>query len=379
MIAKKLRAVATALVLGTAALAALSVSADAALRKVVGQPLQDAQSMAKSGNFSGACSKVKQAEGVGGLTAEESRVVKQMKDYVAAVSKGSACADSAIGAQAKFDADYRAGRYREAINDEDMLRKEGVLNGNMQVVIAQAYYQLGDYRGCVRYANEHSGAGADMLKRGMLCAFKAGDDALSLQMAEQLVSVSPSPENWNQLLSQAERAKQLSDPQTLDIYRLKFATGTMKGADDYFTLAQLLLAARLPSEANQVVERGVQAKLLVDQRAQRLVGLVKQSMAGDVANIGKALAAAHKAPKGDDLVKVGEDLTGMGKYQDAINAIQAGIAKGVTDPDNAQTRLALALYGAKQKAQALSALDKAGKSANGKMIAHIWALYIRQH
>jgi len=379
MIAKNIRAVATALVLGTAATAVATMPADAALRKSVGQPLQDAQSLAKSGNWSAACSKVKQAEGVGGLTAEESKVVKQMKDYVAAASKGAACADSAIGAQAKFDNDYRSGRYREVIDDEDMLRKNGVLTGNMQVIIAQAYYQLGDYRGCVRYAESHAGAGADMLKRGMLCAFKAGDDALSRDMAAKLVSVSPTPENWNQLLTQAERAKQLTDPQTLDIYRLKFLTGNMKGADDYFTLAQLLLAARLPNEANAVVQKGIAAKLLVDQRAQRLAGLVKQSMNNDVANIGKTQAAAQKAPKGDELVKVGEDLTGMGKFADAISAIQAGIAKGVADPDNAQIRLAVAYYGNKQKPQAVAALDKANKTPNGKMVARMWDLYIRGH
>ncbi len=379
MIANKLRAVSTALVLGTAALAVANMPAEAALRKAVGQPLQDAQSMAKAGNFTSACSKVKQAEGVGSLTAEESKVVKQMKDYVAAASKGSACADSAVGAQAKFDADYRAGRYREVINDEESLRKEGVLNANSQVVIAQAYYQLGDYRGCVKYANSHTSAGAAMLQRGLQCAFKAGDDALARQMAEQLVAANGSTENWNQLLNQAEHAKQLTDPQTLDIYRLKYMTGTMKGAEDYFTLAQLLIAARLPSEANAVVQKGVAQKLLVDQRAQRLAGLVKQNMDADVANIAKAQAAAQKAPKGDELVKIGEDLTGMGKFSDAISAIQAGIAKGVADPDNAQVRLGVAYYGNKQKPQALAALDKAEKTPNGKMIAHMWALYIRQH
>jgi hypothetical protein len=379
MIAKKTRAVATALVLGTAAMAVASVPAHAALRKAVGQPLQDAQSLAKSGSFSAACSKVKQAEGVGSLTAEESKIVKQMKDYVAAASKGSACADSAIGVQAKFQADYNAGRYREVINAEDQLRKEGALNATSMVVIGQAYYQLGDYRGCVRYADSHSSAGAAMIERGMLCAFKAGDDALSRSMAIKLVEISPTPEHWNQLLGQAERAKQLSDPQTLDIYRLKYMTGTMKGADDYFTLAQLLLAARLPSEANAVVQKGVQLKLLVDQRAQRLVGLVNQSMAGDVANVGKTLAAAQKAPKGDDLVKVGEDMTGMGKFADAVSAIQAGIAKGVADSDNAQIRLAVAYYGNKQKPQAIAALGKATKTPNGKLIASIWEIYMRQH
>jgi tetratricopeptide (TPR) repeat protein len=379
MIAKKLRAVATALVLGTAAMAVASIPADAAVRAAVGKPLQEAQALAGQGNYQAAMAKVRQAESVGGLSAEEAKVVKQMKDYLAAKSGGAVGTDTPIGAQAKFDNDYRSGRYRDVINDEDLLRRTGVLNANSMVIIGQAYYQMGDYRGCVRYADSHASAGTAMLERGLLCAFKAGDDTLSRDMASKLVEASPTPEHWNQLLGQAERAKQLTDPQTLDIYRLKYLTGTMKGADDYFTLTQLLLAAHLPSEANAVVERGVQAKLLVDQRAQRLVGMVKQNMANDVGNIGRALDAARKAPKGDELVKVGEDLTGMGKFQDAISTIQAGIAKGVLDSDNAETRLAVAYYGAKEKPQALAALDKVNKTPNGKMIAHIWAIYMRQH
>jgi hypothetical protein len=380
MIAKKLRAVATALVVGTAALAALSMPADAALRGVVGKPLQEAQSLAASGNYSAAMAKVRQAEGAGSLTAEEAKTVKQMKDYITVKSGGAAGpVDSAVGAQAKFNADYNAGRYRDVIADEELLRKYGGLNANAMVVIAQAYYQLGQYKECVAYANSHSSAGADMLKRGGLCAFKAGDDALSLEMAEKLVAVSPTPENWAQLLGQAERAKGLSDAQTVDIYRLKLLTGNMKGADDYFTLAQLLIAARLPAEADQVVQKGQAAKLLVDARAQRLIGLVKQSLAADTANLAKNTAAAQKAPKGDELVKIGEDLTGMGKYSDAVAAIQAGIGKGVKDADNAQVRLAVALASNKQKPAALAALDKAKSTPNGKLVARMWAAFIKAH
>lgn len=379
MIAKKLRAAATALVVGMAALAA-ATSADAAVRSSVGKPLQEAQSMAASGNYAGAMAKVKAAEAVGGLSAEEAKIVKQMKDYITVKSGGSAGpVDSAVGAQAKFQADYSAGRYREVIADEELLRKYGALNANSQVVIAQAYYQLGDYKGCVAYANAHAGAGADMLKRGGLCAYKAGDDVLSLQMAEKLVAVSPTPENWSQLLSQAERAKGLSDAQTVDIYRLKLLTGNMKGADDYFTLAQLLLAAKLPAEADQVVQKGVAAKLLVDARAQRLIGLVKQNLTADQANLAKNQAAAQKAPTGDELVKVGEDLCGYGKFADAVGAIEAGIAKGVKDADNAQIRLAVALASSGKKPQALAALEKAKSSKNGQIIAHAWGAFIRAH
>jgi hypothetical protein len=379
MIAKKIRAVATALVLGMAALAVATMPADAAMRSAVGKPLQEALTLAGSGNYSAAMTKVRQAEGVGGLSAEESKAVKQMKEYLAAKSGGTVGGDTSTGALAKFNADWNGRRYREVIADEEALRKAGVLTGNAQVVIAQAYEQLGDYRGCVRYADNHSSAGAEMLKRGALCAFKAGDDVLSLDMAIKLVGVAPSPENWGQLLRQAERSKQLSDPQTLDIYRLKLLTGNMTGADEFFMLSQMLIAARVQNEAAAVVDRGMAAHLLVDQRAQRLAALAKKNAADETASISKALAAAQKAPKGDDLIKVGEELVGMGRFADAVSALQAGIAKGVADPDNAQIRLAVALYGNKQKPAALNALEKAGKSPNSKTIAKMWSIYMRGH
>jgi tetratricopeptide (TPR) repeat protein len=383
MFARKVRAVATALVIGTAAIAVSSVvfttPAVAAVRPTVGKPLQEAQALAASGNYQGAMAKIRQAEAVGGLSAEEQKIVGQMRDYIAVKSGGSVGVTSAVSAQAKIDSDYRAGRYRDVIAGESTLRKFNALNASNMVLIAQSYYQLGNYRECVNYANEHSSAGVAILERGAQCAFKSGDDALMRTAAEQLVAVSPTPQHWNQLLNQTERSKGLSDPQTLDIYRLKYLTGTMKGADDYFTLAQLLIAARLPSEARAVVEKGMSLKLMVDQRAQRLYGLTKQNQAGDLANLGKTAAAAQKSPQGDDLVKLGEDYTGMGKFKEAIDAIQSGIAKGVKDPDNAQIRLAVAYYGAGQKAPALTALAKAKKSPNGLMIARLWTFYIRQH
>lgn len=381
MIAKKTRAVATAFVLGTAALAVATMPADAAMRSSVGKPLQEALSLAKSGSYAAACSKVKQAEAVGGLSAEENKTANQMKEYVAAASKGAACADTAVGIQAKFNADWNARKYRDVIADEDALRQRGVLNAQSMVVIAQAYEGLGDYRGCMRYADSHASAGAEMVKRGMLCAFKAGDDNAARALALKLVSQSPTPDNWAQLLKQAEHAKQLSDPQTLDIYRLKLLTGNLTGADEYFMLSQMLIAARVQNEAAAVVDKGVAAKLLVDARAQRLAGMAKKNAADESANISKALAAAQKQKTGDDLIKIGEELSGMGRYADAVDAIKTGIGKGVKDSDNAQIRLAVAQYGAKQKPAALSSLDKVIKSgsANGKMVAQMWSLYIRGH
>ena len=383
MIVTKLRAAATALLLGMAAFAAggilTATPADAAVRAAVGKPLQDAIAAVKAGNCQAATAKIRQAEAVGGLSAEEQKILTQTKQYAEVTFKGQCGVTSGEGAQAKFDADWHARKYSDVIADEEMLRKFNVLNGTNIVVIGQAYYLSGDYRACVRYANAHAGVGGEMLDLAMRCAYETHDQTLMRDAAESLVAASGTPKNWNQLLQLAASTKPRTDPQTLDIYRIRYLVGAMSKPDEYMTLAQLLIAARLPSEARAVVEKGMQNKVLVDARAQRLYALTKTNQAADLANLGRTAAAAQRAPKGDDLVKLGEDYTGMGKFPEAIQAIQAGIAKGVSDPDNAQVRLAVAYYGAKQKPQALAALAKANSTPNGGMVARLWTIYIRQH
>ena len=383
MIPKKLRAVATALLLGVVtavAGGALTVTpAQAAVRAVVGKPLQAAKDAAAAGNYSAAIADVRQAESAGGLTAEEQKIIAQMRQYIEAKSGGSVGVSGSAGAQAKFDADYRAGRYSDAINDADLLRKFGALNGTNMVVIAQAYYRMGSYKECARYAADHSSVGSDMLELQMRCAYEAHDDAMIRSASEQLVAASGTPEHWAQLLKYSESAKALSDHQTLDINRIKYLTSTLKGDSDYFLLATLAIQLGYPSEAVGGIQKGFQVKVLNGDRAMRLFNLAKTSAAADLANLPKTVAAANKATGGDSLVKLGEDYCGMGRYPDAVAAVQAGIAKGVSDNDNAETRLGQALYGAGQKDAALKAFAKAKNTPNGEMIAHLWSLYVRAH
>src|ERR1700754_2734585 len=135
-----------ALLVGAAALLAAVSPSQAAIRAAVGKPLQQAQSLAASGNFSAAMAKVREAEGVGGLTPEESRVVNQMKAYVS--SRSGASSDSPRG---KFSIDYHAGRWSAVIADGEALRKAGQLDGTSMAAVADAYYRSGNYPGCVRY------------------------------------------------------------------------------------------------------------------------------------------------------------------------------------------------------------------------------------
>jgi hypothetical protein len=383
MIRSSLRAVATAFVLGTATVAlssmAMTVTAEAAIRPAVGKPLKSALSLAGSGNYKAALGQVDAAESVGGLTGEERSAINQMRNYIA-VKSGSGGAGG-VGVKAKFANDYNAGRYQAVIADGDELRKAGALDAQSMQIVAQAYYLSHNYKGCTNYLQNHFGSGASetILQLQMRCAYESQDNASMRSALEQLVSRTNKPEYWNQLLSAVQGTKGLTDPQTLDIYRIRLMTGTLVKPDDYQLLAQLGLQLGFGAEAQSVIQKGIDAKVLTGDRVNRLMKLAQTTAAASAANYAKALAAANAAKNGDALVKLGEDNWGQGKFPDALSLIQAGIAKGVTDSSNAQVRLGMAYLGLKQKDQAIRAFMKADGSDAAKVVAHIWEIYARTH
>jgi hypothetical protein len=383
MTASKLRAVTTAFLLGTATVCSaaliLSAPADAAVRAAVGKPLQQAQALAASGDYKGAMAKVNEAEAVSGKTAEETQIIGKMKDYLSIKSGDTS---TAVGAKAKFANDYNAKKYKDVIDDADALKKHGALDAASMQIVAQAYYLSGDKQGCLKYIKNNFGAnpGDTTLELQMRCAFDANDTATQRQALETLVAHTGKAEYWHDLLKMNERGQGMRDHDTLDVYRLKLLTGTITGKDEYITLAQLALQLHFPAEAQAVLEKGMAAKALTDDRSNKLLALAKTQAAADAANQAKNIAAAQAAPKGDQLVTIGEDQWGQGKGKDAVATIKAGIAKGVDDKNNAQIRLGMAYIAAGQKAEAQKAFD-AVKPANpndkSATVAHLWSLYAR--
>jgi hypothetical protein len=383
MTASKLRAVTTAFLLGTATVCGaaliLSSPAAAAVSAKVGKPLQEASQLIAKGDYKGAMAKVNEAEAVSGKSAEETKIIAQMKDAIA-IRSGDTSTPG--GAKAKFANDYNARKYKDVIDDADALKKHGVLDASSMQIVAQAYYLSGDKNGCLKYIKNNFGAnpGDATLELQMRCAFDAGDTDTQRQALETLVAHTGKQQYWNDLLKMSERGQGMRDHDTLDVYRLKLLTGTINGKDEYTTLAQLALQLQFPAEAQAVIEKAQAANLLKDDRSNKLLALAKTQAAADTANMAKELAAAQAAPKGDPLVKFGEDQWGQGKAKDAVTNIKAGIAKGVDDKNNAQIRLGMALISSGQKAEAQKALDQvkpANPNDKSAMVAHLWSLYAR--
>lgn len=383
-----LRAFALTLLLATGCVSSVAViiptAAEAAgVRPQVGKALQAAIAEANRGNASAANAAVHQAEAVGGLTAAEEQAIAQTKNFIAAKTGNfSGGGGSATAAAAKFAADYNAQRYT-AVTGEDveLLKKYNAFTAQDQIIVAQAYYLSGRGEQAIAYLKGlTSGAhpSEDALHLMYSAAYKVQDSASMRFALERLIANYPKPEYWGNLLQVAESATGLKDRQTLNLYRLRLRTGTMKTADDYTTAAEMALEFGWAAEAASIVQKGLDAKVLSGDRAIKLLNTAKKTDATDQPNFPKMAAAAAKARTGDDAVKLGVEMAGAGHAQDGISQIQAGIQKGVADKGDAQIQLGIAYLDAGQKDAAINAFNAVPQTdTNNAMIAHFWALYAR--
>lgn len=381
MIANSLRGVAAAFLIGTATVAVASISTvgvaqAAGVRPAVGKPLQEAISLAKSGKGSAALAKVREAERVKKLTSTEKKAIAQTKQYVMVKTGNfSGGVTDATTAKAKFAADYRAGRYHEVVGkDAEYLRKYGVFDGHSKLIVAQAYYQSGNYKAAMRYLDT-LGSSTQVVSLKLAVAAKLGDTAAQGRAAESLVLRGQS-KYWPYLFAAADRTPGLSDESTLDIYRVRLLTGNMRNAEDYSVTTQIAIQLGYPQEGLRVQEQGFKDKILSGTRQERLLALAKKHAAAQAAKMPAMIKQANAAKTGDALVKIAEIQWGTGQYQDAKGSIDAALAKGVKDQDQAQMVLGMVETGLKKSSPAVRAFAKV-KDPKVKVVAHLWSVYAR--
>jgi len=379
MNSKILQAVGVVFLLGSGAMlpttAPLVSTAQAATaRPAVGKPLQEAVSLANAGKGAAAMAKVHEAESVSKLTGSEQSLIAQTKQFIAAKTGAGG---SSLGCKAKFATDYNAGRYKDVVGaDAACLRKSGGLDFSSQVIVAQAYYLMGDYATAIKLLRG-LGNSDQVLSLLMSAAAKSGDTQTEGLVAERLILQGQS-KYWTYMLAAADRAPKLTDHLNLDINRVRYLTGNMRNAEDYELLTQLALEFHLPAEALAVAQKGFALKLLQGERDTRLLNLAQTQAQKDTANLPNLQKKANAGKTGDDLVSYGENLWGRGQYNDAVNAIQGGISKGgLSKPDEAQISLGIAQLSAGQKDAAIKTFADVKGTPAAQSVAHLWSVYAR--
>jgi len=204
---------------------------------------------------------------------------------------------------------------------------------------------------------------------------KVGD----LQVKEKLVLNYPGNKQYSGIyLADLPGKPGFSSRFSLDLLRLRLASGNLTAAADYMEMGQLLLQAQLPAEAKMVVDKGYAAGVLGTgaeaARQQRLRDLVNKSAADAAASLPKRTAEAKAGKTGDDLVAIGSEYASMGKYDEGIALIQEGIAKDkLKHPEDAKLRLGVAqLQSGKGKAAAAKTLRTVQGTDGGPEIARLY-------
>lgn len=401
---KTLRALSSALI-ALAAAGWLTAASAQGVRPEVGKPLQQAGDFLKAGKAKEALAKVREAEGVSGITPAERQTIDGMKaaaaqranDYATAIQALESLAGRASGAQLGQYAEQLASAYAQQRNNgkatEWINKAIAAGNNSASVKQMQSYLQnnSGDYNAIARDA----GAAVASAEQGGRRPEEA--DLLRLADAqnrtnnlagygstlEKLLAYYPKKDYWNLYLGRLPRKNGFGDRFLIDVLRLRLASGTLTKTEDYMELAQLAMQQGLPSEATRVVDQGYKSGVLGTgaeaARHQRLRDLAikeETELKGKLAGLATE-AAAFK--EGDGLVRVGTSYVAFGEVDRGIDLIQQGIKKGnLKRAEDAKLRLGLAqLQSPKTKAAGTQTLRSVKGTDGVADIARLWLIVDR--
>lgn len=365
----------------------------------VGVPLKAAQEAIQKKNWNGALAKIKEAQAVQPRTAFEDYKINELLWYVYLQQGRNADAarllEQQIGSgqmpagekvqRTKTVAQlyFRAGNYSKALQAANQYLKSAPNDAEAQLLVAQSHFQQKDYKAAVAAANRLIKPGQkpseDLLQLLLRSNYELKDAAGTSAALEQLLTHYPSPDTWDRLLDgyiqQTNR-----DHELLALYRLSEDVGSLTKARQYLDMAQALFVGGFAIEAERVMDQGIAAGLFKGEeltRAQRTRDTAKKKADEDR----KALAMADKslaaAKTGDAAYKIGQLYFSAGKYPEAAESMRKALAMpGLSDPDDANLEMGIALVRAGKKAEAIKAFD-AVKDPKFAEVARLWKLRIR--
>ena len=373
-----------------------------ALRPEVGKPLQQASELLKAGRAKEALSKVREAEAVGGKTGPEQLMVERMKgaaaqragDNGAAITAYEAVFSKVSGSEAAQVAESLAFAYsttRDWAKTGQWIQKAQSLgSSSAQLKQLQAYVQgqNGDFGAVARdaaaavTAAEQAGRRPDEndLLRLADAQNRTGNQAGQAATLEKLLYTYPKKEYWAIFLARLQRKSGFSDRFSLDLMRLKLATGSLTKTDEFMEMSQLALQAGLPAEGKAIVDKGFAAGALGTgaeaARHKRLRDLANTKEAEGKTSIDQRASAAAASKDGNDLVNIGYAYATMGLAEKGIPLIEQGIAKGgLKRPEDAKLRLGLAmLQSGKNKSKAVQVLRSVQGADGAADLGKLWAL-----
>lgn len=373
------------------------------MRPEIGKPIQEAQDFLKATKGREALARVHDADAVTGKSTYETYVVELTKGQAASLAgdpeTAGAAFDAAAAAAPSGTAELlaaAAGQYYSAMNYAKVIEacaryfKEGGSDQALHTLRVQSLYLSGDLAKAGRELHEDiqvtEAAGRAPVEQQLLMladiSNRQNDAGSFTSTMEKLVTHYPKKDYWASLVYSVSTRPGLSTQLALDVLRLKLATGTMRGTEDYVEAAQLAIQAGFPAEAKTFIDAGHEAHLMGNGedagRHKRLRDAVTKGLAEDTRTLGQGNAKMAAAATGEPLMNAGLNYVLRGQAGKGLPMMERAFKMGgFKRVENARLHLGVAQFLAGQKTKAVETL-RAVKGADGSAeIARLWVLLAR--
>jgi hypothetical protein len=384
------------------ALPVVAVAQDAKPPKLnakVQKALAAAQEAIQAKDWDGAMANIDTARGIAEKGPYDEFMVNELGGYVQLNQKKYAEAAASLEASFKSgfmpaaDAPQRA-KVLSQLNFQIENYPKAVEYGKKYLESAPTDQAIGDIVARAYYLQKDYANARDTAKKVAESSVKPSEQILQLQLAsnielddrpgifatlESLVKHYPQPKYWNDLLNNQLFASK-SDRELRSLYRLMEQTATLDQGEEFTEMASALVGAGFPTEAKRILDKGMASGLLqgdAKSRAEQDLERARSGAEADRKELAGADAALAKAKTGNEMVSLGKLYFSTGEYAKAADAIQKGLAKGgVSDADDANTLLGIALARAAKPAEAVQAFQ-AIKDPRLADLGRLWQLAVQ--
>lgn len=209
-------------------------------------------------------------------------------------------------------------------------------------------------------------------KRALQVAYKAKMPQ-AVEISRIWVQAYPTASNWRDALAIYQNMAQLDDTRTLDLLRLKRATGALTPSD-YFNYGDIAVRKGLSGEAKAILDEGFAANLVKrsDPSFKQLYALAAQRTKGDRESLAATPSATATARQ---TLIVGDAYYGYGDFAKAVEFYRAALAKADADKGLVNLRLGMALARLGDEAGATAAFQAV--TGGNSELAQYWLMHIK--
>jgi tetratricopeptide (TPR) repeat protein len=371
------------------------------LREEVRKPMAEAVKLFEAKDYQGALAKAREADAIADKTPGENYVIAK---FIGQISinlndrpTATAMFNRAIATGAMPDAEKpnmlyiamalnaEAKNHAQAIAYGEQLVALGPLDEKSAVVLAQAYYNKGDYPSAVRVAKAAlAGNVVEARNKAALLEVQTkgqaqqGDQGAAVASLEAQCAESCDGKSWGQLVgvTMSKIGSRMTDHMALNLFRLRLMAGGMD-ANDYLTMATLARSLALPAEAQSVLQKGIASGTVTRSgRVAETLNAASTEASRESRTLATFEREAAASSRGEVDVKLGETYYAHGQLGQAETAMRRGMGKGgVRDMADAHITLGVILLAAGKKAEAIAEFKAAEASAAQAPVARMWAMF----